>query len=158
MRKTIAVVLVFAVVLLVGFLALQSCAQKGTKMKMPSMAEQNAMLTKSIAAGKKVFNDASISTNNTSCASCHPGGGTVGGKAMAMGMQIPIPSLKGAAATFPKWKMGAKKVITLAQMNNGCLQMFMKAKPLSLDDQRLADLAAYVTSLSKGKPVYPQLK
>jgi hypothetical protein len=42
-------------------------------------------------------------------------------------------------------------------MNNGCIRMFMKGKPLTLDDQRHADLCAYVTSLSKGKPVYPQL-
>jgi len=33
----------------------------------------------------------------------------------------------------------------------------MKGKPLMLDDQRYADLSAYVTSLSKGKPTYPQL-
>jgi len=160
MRTTIVTAVVVGAVL-IGTTTLQwARAQTGGKMmmKMPSMAEQNAMLKKSIAAGMKVFSNTSLSTNKTSCASCHPGGGTVGGKATAMGMQIPIPTLKGAAATFPKWKMGAKKVITLAQMNNACIQVLMKGKPLSISDQRMTDLAAYVTSLSKGRPVYPQLK
>jgi len=159
MRVTV-LLSVIVVTVLIGAVTLErALAQKGSKMmSMPTMAEQNAMLKKSIAAGMKLFSDKSLGTNNTSCASCHPGGGTVGGKVTAMGMQMPIPSLKGAAATFPKWKMGARKVITLAQMNNGCLQMFMKGKPLSINDQRMADLAAYVTSLSKGRPVYSQLK
>jgi len=135
MRTKVAVALGAVVALALGLATLQwASAQMGGNMmmKMPSMAEQNTMLKRSIAAGKKVFSDASLSTNNTSCASCHPGGGTTGGKITAMGMPMAIPTLKGAAATFPKWKMGAQKVITLSQMNNACLQMFMKGKPLSL--------------------------
>jgi len=124
---------------------------------MMTAKEQVAALDKSITNGKKLFNDPKLGTSGATCASCHPGGGTTGGKVTAMGMQVPITTLVGAAATFPKWKMGPQKVITLGQMNNGCIQMFMKGKPLMLDDQRYADLCAYVTSLSKGKPVYPQL-
>jgi len=68
-------------------------------------------------------------------------------------MGMAIPTLKGSAATFPKYKANAKAVITLQQMNNMCIQMIMKGTPLKLDSPESVALSAYVTSLSNGIPV-----
>ena len=68
-------------------------------------------------------------------------------------MGMVIPSLKGAAATFPKYKKPAKRVITLSQMNNICIEMVMEGEPLKLESDEAIALAAYVTSLSNGLEV-----
>ncbi|MGB9596439.1 MAG: c-type cytochrome [Candidatus Poribacteria bacterium] len=111
--------------------------------------DPKAELEKVIARGKVLFNDAKLGKSGSSCNSCHPNGGTTGGQMMGMA----IPTLKGAAATFPKYKTNAKAVITLQQMNNMCIQMIMKGTPLKLDSADSIALAAYVTSLSNGTPV-----
>jgi mono/diheme cytochrome c family protein len=52
----------------------------------------------SIARGQKLFNE-------QGCAGCHPRGGTIGGTAVdASGnrMNIPIPTLRGAALHYPR--------------------------------------------------------
>lgn len=52
----------------------------------------------SIARGQKLFNE-------QGCAGCHPRGGTIGGTAVdATGnrMNIPIPTLRGAALHYPR--------------------------------------------------------
>ncbi len=105
-------------------------------------------LAKVIAKGKKLYNDTKLGESGMSCNSCHPGGDTVGGEMMGM----EIPKIKGAAATFPKYKPMAKGVITLQQMNNMCVQM-MKGEPLKLDSPESIAIAAYVTSLSNGTPI-----
>ena len=129
------------------------------KMQMLTEKEQVTALQKAIANGKKHFNDPKLggATTGASCNSCHPGGGTSGGSVTVMGMRMAIPDVRSSAATFPKWKMGAQRVITLGEMNNGCIEMFMKGKALRLDDPKYAELAAYETSLAQGKALYPQL-
>jgi len=114
MKTKIALALAAAAVVLIAMPVLQA-----QQMKMLSAPERVAALEKSIAAGNKLYSDPKLGTNGATCASCHPGGGTTGGKVTVMGMQVPIPTLMGTAATFPKWKMGPQKVITLGQMNNG---------------------------------------
>ncbi|MFC1719076.1 hypothetical protein ACFL6S_35820 [Candidatus Poribacteria bacterium] len=106
-------------------------------------------LERAIEAGKVLFNDQKLGKIKKSCNSCHTDGGTNGGQAMGMD----IPMLKGAAATFPKYKATAKRVITLSQMNNLCIEMVMKGKTLKLDKDRAVALAAYVTSLSHGTKI-----
>lgn len=106
-------------------------------------------LEKVIARGKAIFNDPKLGKSGSSCNSCHPNGGTTGGQLMGMA----IPSLKGSAATFPKYKANAKSVITLQQMNNICIQTIMKGTPLKLDSADSVALSAYVTSLSNGIPI-----
>ena len=64
-----------------------------------------------------------------------------------------IPTLKGASATFPKYKASAQSVITLQQMQNMRIQMIMKGAPQKLDSADSIALSAYVTSLSNGIPV-----
>lgn len=111
--------------------------------------DPKAELAKVIKSGKLLFNDTNLGKTGMSCNSCHPGGDTAGGQ--MMGMEIPM--LKGAAATFPKYKKSAKKVITLSQMNNMCIEMIMEGKPLKLDSDESIALAAYVTSFSNGSKV-----
>jgi len=112
-------------------------------------------LEQSITNGKVLFSNDNLGANTTgmSCDSCHPGGKTTGGNINMGKMAMPIPTLIGTAATFPKYKAGAGKVVRLDQMNNMCITMIMKGKALDLESQDAVDLAAYVTSLSYGKMV-----
>jgi len=111
--------------------------------------------------GKVLFNDPATggSKNEISCNSCHPGGGSTGGEAeikkkMGHGpYRLPIPSLVGAAAHFPKYKIPNNEVISLAQMDNNCIRMFMGGKRLPLNSPESFYLAAYVSSLSNGEEI-----
>ncbi|OGB87756.1 hypothetical protein A3J44_04055 [candidate division WOR-1 bacterium RIFCSPHIGHO2_02_FULL_45_12] len=137
------------VLIFVGFLIMMSFAATGFAAK----KEATDPLDQSIAHGKALFMDENLGANmtGTSCNSCHPGGKTTGGEIQMGKMEIYIPTLVGAAATFPKYKAGAGKVVRLDQMNNMCITMIMKGKALNLESQESVDLAAYVTSLSYGK-------
>lgn len=106
-------------------------------------------LEKALEMGKALFNNKKLGETKKSCNDCHHGGDTNGGQAMGMD----IPTLKGAAATFPKYKKSAKRVITLSLMNNMCIKMVMKGKPLKLESDEAVALAAYVTSLSAGEKI-----
>lgn len=107
-----------------------------------------------LAKGKKLFNDTELGGNSQSCNSCHPGGGTTGGEAhinkkMGHGpYDIPIPSLVGASARFPKFKVPNNEIITLAHMNNNCIRMFLNGKRMPLNSPESFYLATYVSSLS----------
>lgn len=111
--------------------------------------------------GEKLFSDPKLGngTKGQSCSSCHPGGGTIGGEAQIpkrMGhgpFNLPIPSLAGAAATFPKYKVPNDEVISLQQMNNNCIRMFMGGKRLEMDSPESYALATYVSSLSNGEEI-----
>ena len=123
------------------------------------MAHMKQEQENAIRLGKQLFNDPALSKNGNSCNSCHPGGGTTGGEteiAKKMGhgpYMLPIPTLIGASARFPKYKVPNDGVITLEMMNNNCLRMFMKGKRLPLDSPESYYLAQYVTSLSNGDEV-----
>ena len=113
--------------------------------------------------GEKLFKDSKLggASRGVSCNSCHPSGGTTGGKAEIPKMhgygpfQVPIPSLMSAAATFPKFKAPNADIISLAQMNNNCVAMFVGGKRLPLNGEKSHALALYMANLSKGKPVDP---
>jgi len=109
-------------------------------------ADPKIELAKAIEKGKALFNNTKLGKTGTSCNSCHPGGDSSGGTVMDM----EIPSLKGAAATFPQYKKPANGVIMLSQMNNLCISMIMEGESLKLDSDEAIALAAYVTSLSNG--------
>ncbi len=115
-----------------------------------------------LAMGEKLFNDTkALSTNGQSCASCHPGGGTTGGEAEtpmaseATGKpyKLPVPTLVGAAATFPKFKVPNDQVIDLTDMQNNCIMMFMAAQPPAKNSKQARALTAYVSSLSNDDKV-----
>ncbi|MFQ5651298.1 MAG: hypothetical protein ACE5IY_15285 [bacterium] len=132
------------------------------------MASKEAMMQKlpkhlmmtqkeTIAWGEKLFNDTkALGTNGQACASCHPGGGTTGGEAEtpmpseATGKpyKLPIPTLVGAAATFPKYKVPNDQVIDITDMANNCIMMFMAAQPLDKKSKEARALTAYIATLS----------
>ena len=118
-------------------------------------------LRDSVKAGKKMFNDTKLghNTSGQSCATCHSGGGSVGGTApmkwKGMEMQVAIPTLKGAAVNFPAVRGPMKVVTDLMGMNNMCLMTFLKGRPLNKNSHQAVDLEAYVASLSKGKRYNP---
>ncbi|MFQ6607398.1 MAG: c-type cytochrome [Fidelibacterota bacterium] len=138
----------------------------GMKM-MGNMEQMKQMVMKAqndaIAYGEKLFNDPSLSgaKRGVACVDCHPGGGSTGGEAEIppmmgfQGWKIPIPDLHGSAATFPKFKVPNASVISLAQMNNNCVAMFVGGERLPLNGKESHALALYVTSLSKGVAVEP---
>ena len=102
----------------------------------------------SLTRGEARFSDAKLGTNGQACSSCHIGGGTTGGKVEMMpGMKMAIPDLHGSGATYPKFKVPNDAVITLSEMNNNCIMMMQKGKPLGLGSQDARDLSAYVSSL-----------
>ncbi|OGQ36372.1 MAG: hypothetical protein A3A85_02285, partial [Deltaproteobacteria bacterium RIFCSPLOWO2_01_FULL_42_9] len=108
---------------------------------------------------EKLFSDTTLgkNTTGTSCYTCHPKGGTIGGAAdmewKGMPMKVNIPTLIGAAASFPK-AIGPMKVVSpVSGQNNMCIMTFLKGTPLDLNSQEATDLEAYVYSLSKGKKI-----
>ncbi len=122
------------------------------------MSYMNGIQAATLNKGKALFSDASLGKNGQSCNSCHPGGGTTGGEAQVpmRDYKIPIPNLAGVAATFPKYKVPNDRVITLQEMNNNCIKMFMDGKALELKSEEAIALGMYITSLSKGDDVEVQ--
>lgn len=110
-----------------------------------------------VAQGKELFNDPKTGHGGKglSCNSCHPNGGTTGGevKIPMRDYMMPIPALARAGATFPKYKIPNNTLISLQQMDNNCIRMFMGGKRLPLDSPESYALAAYVASFSAGEPV-----
>ncbi len=98
---------------------------------------------------------------NMACDSCHPGGTTTGGEVetpmpsevTGKPYKLPVPSLVGSAATFPKFKIPNDEVMTIGQISNNCTMMFLGSKPLDLSSKEAFYLTAYLTSLSEGKTV-----
>jgi cytochrome c len=131
-----------------------------------AMADMDGSMKKGMAAhaqtlklGERLFNEPALGRKALSCNSCHPGGGTTGGEvqiARKMGYgpyTLPIPSLAGAAARFPKYKVPQDGVISLAEINNNCIRMFMSGKRLPLNSPESMALAAFVSTFSHGEAV-----
>lgn len=142
-------------------MAMENMAKVMLDMKMEDrpkyMMEQQAAAN---ARGQALFRDGSLGRNGTSCNTCHPGGRTTGGQTelamkgrFPMNPRLPIPTLVGAAATFPKYKVPNDAVITLETMNNNCIKMFMMGDGLDEHSPQARDLATYVSTLSNGQPV-----
>lgn len=127
---------------------LAGCAQ-APPTPTPKTPEQKV----SVELGKALFNDPKLGTTGGTCNSCHPDGGTIGGKVMGM----PIPDLHGSAETFPKFKEWAGKEVTLAEMNNFCIVQVLKGQPLDTESVEMKSLEAYIGSLkgaAKAAPGY----
>ena len=112
--------------------------------------------------GKELFESkTALSVKNMACDSCHPGGTTTGGEVetpmpsevTGKPYKLPVPSLVGSAATFPKFKIPNDEVMTIGQISNNCTMMFLGSKPLDLSSKEAFYLTAYLTSLSEGKTV-----
>lgn len=133
--------------------------EKVEAMNKAMMEMQPDTLEASIKRGEGLFRDTTLGNNatGTGCATCHPEGGTIGGAAemewKGMAMKVSIPTLMGAAASFPK-PIGPMKVVsTVGGQNNMCIMTFLKGTPLDLNSQEAVDLEAYVYSLSDGEKV-----
>ncbi len=118
-------------------------------------------LAAGLKRGEKLFYSETLGDNKSrkSCGTCHEDGGTVGGAAemkwKGMAMKVNIPTLKGAAAHFPKPMGPMKALVDLAGMNNMCIMTFLKGRPIDKNSQQAVDLVAYVTSFSRGKRLEP---
>jgi len=125
--------------------------------KMMEMGNNN--YAKSLEHGEELYSDASLGKTGLSCGSCHPRGGTAGGRAemeyKGMIMKPKIPTLKGAAANFPAPRGPERKVVSLKGMNNLCIKAFLKGKPLDENSQKATDLASFVSTFSKDAPLTP---
>lgn len=116
-------------------------------------ANPKAELRKSIESGKALFSDPKLGTAAQSCNDCHMAGGT---KDASMG-KMSIKAFDNLAGTYPKYFPMMNKVMTLDQMVNWCIVTPMKGPALGWDDQRLADLVAYVVSV-KPEMTKPEAK
>ena len=138
--------------------------EKVKMMRQMMMNMKPDTLKAGIERGKILFNDKTLGDNTTrkSCATCHKDGGTIGGASemtwKGQKMKVNIPTLKGAAAHFPKPMGPMKALVDLAGMNNMCIMTFLKGDPINKNSQQSVDLVAYVTSLSKGKKLQPGAK
>ncbi len=130
-----AVVLAVLLVLVAGALAF---AQEMKK------ADPAQALDEAVARGKVLFGDVSLGTNGMSCNSCHIEGGTKPGQ---MG-DMNIPPFAQVRRKYPAYFPMAGRVMTLDQVVNFCVTTPLEGKALPWDDQRLADLAAYITSVN----------
>jgi len=136
--------------ILISFLAagfLFAFAYAQMEKKQAAEVDPQAELQKSIERGKALFMDANLGTSGMSCNSCHIEGGT---KDHKMG-EMTMKAFDNLAAKYPKYFMMGKRVATLDQVVNMCIANAMKGKPLSWDDQKLTDLAAYVASMKAKK-------
>jgi len=99
-----------------------------------------------LAKGEAAFRSTVLGTNGKSCLHCHRKGGREGGTVEDQ----KIPSLKGVAATYPKFNPQQKRVILLEQKINMCIEDYLAGNALALNDTNLVALTGYVTSLSEG--------
>lgn len=138
--------------------------EKVEGMKKMMMDMKPDTLKAGLERGKKLFNDKKLGDNKSgkSCATCHKNGGTIGGASemtwKGMTMKVNIPTLRGAAAHFPKPMGPMKALVDLVGMNNMCIMTFLKGDPINKNSQQAVDLAAYVTSFSKGRKLEPGAK
>jgi cytochrome c len=147
MRKA----LFLTVIVLAAFAVAMAFAQEEKKEKPMEKKDPAAEWKASVKRGEALFNDAKLGTSGMTCNSCHMKGGTMDGK---MG-EMSIKAFDAVHTTYPKFMGMAGKVMTLDQVINYCIMSPLKGTPLAWDDQRLADLAAYVSTV---KPAPPEEK
>ncbi|QJA26055.1 c-type cytochrome [Vreelandella piezotolerans] len=89
-----------------------------------------------IERGEALFNDASLSTNGLSCASCH---GAKGDAGFQTSFQQPFPHPVAMGTN-----MFGMETVHADEMVQLCMVAPMAADPLPWDSEELAALAAYV--------------
>jgi len=90
-----------------------------------------------VKRGRLVFTDQKLGTNGVVCAQCHPNAANT------------------HPETYPKYQKQLGRVATMAEMINFCIMNPLEGSPLALDDQRMVDMQAYITSERKGEPLAP---
>lgn len=104
-----------------------------------------------MSLGKSLFAGVQLGRNERSCESCHPGGGTTGSEASVGDVSLPIPSLIGVAAEYPKFSVADNQVVSMVRMIDNCIVLFMDGGHVALDSPEMVAIAMYVTSLSNGR-------
>lgn len=99
------------------------------------MALMRQSETESLARGRTLFNDPKLGKSGLTCAACHPGGGTAGGKVGMGEHEIAIPSLTDVSSRYPRHKPLNGRVITQTEMQNNCLVLFLQGEPLASGSQ-----------------------
>lgn len=112
------------------------------------MVEPKAYHRECVKRGENAFNNPEIGTNDLTCASCHHND-----KIKQVTQGEIAPALKGAAATYPRYSIEQKKVITIEQQVNYCIKQYLNGYMLPLDHETIVALTSYLTSLSLGKKI-----
>ncbi len=129
----------------VAALALATCCLPARAAPAPRTLQQ------AVQAGARSFATDAFGGHG-SCIACHSHGG-VGPGALPSGS--PLPSLQGAAAQFPRWRGG--RLVTLDMQIAHCIRGALGGTPPSPDSARMTELVAYLTALSRGRPMGLQL-
>ena len=80
----------------------------------------------------------SVGKKNRSCATCHGDATT---------------SMKGVAASFPKFNSAKGSLVNLEGQINDCRVKHQEAEPLAYESKPLLSLSAFVGTQSKGMPI-----
>ncbi len=107
-------------------------------------------LQSAIQDGKQAFSHETFGGKGKTCDACHSNDGVGPGK-LPNGKAI--PSLSNAAAIFPRFNPKAKKVVTLEDQIRACVKNALQGTPPEAGNEKLTNIAAYITSLSQGKPI-----
>ncbi len=82
------------------------------------------------------------------CAACHVHGGRTRG-------QLPdgrhIPSLRNAAAVFPRYSAKSHRIVTLEDQIRHCVKDGIKGRPPTFGGATMVDLVSYLKSLATGR-------
>lgn len=84
-----------------------------------------------VEKGKALFNDPKLGTSGKSCNSCHPDG---------KGLE--------QAGTKKEFNIMGKSQKSLEEAVNFCIEMALKGKPIDPKGPDMADIVAYIKSLS----------
>ncbi len=117
-----------------GPILLAHAGQPHTQRELKTFASEEKRM---IDEGYKVFHDSSIGKNGISCDMCHPDASNT------------------HAETYPKFQTQLKKVATLREMINWCIENPLEGPKLTHDDPKMIALEAYITSVRKGKTLDP---
>lgn len=141
--KNVSAALVLCVALSLAFTL--SCGSKAEKKaesaqkqevakKAPAgeqMEKSAEMAHGDVAKGKALFADAGLGSNEKSCASCHPGG----------------EGLAGKAAAYPVKDEKTGEVTELSDTINQCITQALEGQPLDPESAEMKSLEAYLKTL-----------
>ncbi|MDX1812675.1 MAG: cytochrome C [Gammaproteobacteria bacterium] len=99
--------------------------------------------------GKHIFTHPTFGGNGKSCESCHSGGGLEIGH-LPNGKEV--PSLRNAAAIFPRFNR-RDQLVTLQDQIRNCVGGAIEGTPPAYDSEEMRTLVVYLTSLSQGKAI-----
>lgn len=108
-------------------------------------------LKHAVHEGAQLFTSTTLGTNGRSCQSCHLNGGRTMGR-LPNGKKI--PSLRNAAAIFPRYSGKAGFVRTLTMQINHCIEGGLGGMPLSASSPKMVALDSYFHALAAGKRLH----